>query len=899
MKTKINRRDHLKTLKWILLLALIPASLASAQSIPIPDLCGTGRNTGCTGLQPIVSVDAHWKLATPYPTTPSSQPGPVTSPQTLIYGDAYVNPPNGAWLMPNGPTTLWITPQVTSSPGGNYVYQTTFTIPSGYDPATASISGWWSSDNEGIAAWLNSNTPLTGFPLPAAGPPGGFDAMTNFTITHGVAGATFQPGPNKLTFQLRNRGQGGIDNNPTATGLRVEFTQSSVVPCVQPPSSMVAWWPLDETSGSVVVDFAGVNTNNGSAIPGPIGPPSFPASVPAEVGTGLEFPAATVPNPGPLGYVEVPSDLEVNFGTSDFTIDAWIKPTDQNSIQPIVDKLDLNAPPNKGYAFFVQSGKLLLRIGPDNGSGLVGAVSTGSVTYGVWNHVAVTVRRSDPNFPNNPVVTFYINGVLGGSGPPPGPGMNPTNNINGATPLWIGGNSRLAGGGANVSLGDIVIDELEFFKRELGQQEIQNISNAGPGGKCKCVLAPSGGTLWLPFDETSGTTSANLYTGGNNGTQINNPTVTNGYVYHSLCFDGSTQYVTVPDYAAINPGAGNFSIDAWVKRDPASGNSPPRIIVDKRAAANAPGYSLAVSFGHLILQLNDGLFTNYSDTGVVPADNQWHFVAVTVNRTSTTGGQFYVDCNPTGMFDPTGRPNSLNNTGAFQVGASVVGGNSPWLGCIDEVEFFPRVLTPTEIQSICNAGRFGKCKPVPTVVSAVSRKVCNGTNYDIPLPLTCPSEGVECRSGGSSKDYTIVVTFNAAVDVTGTPQAEVICRTGANACVGTGGTCDQNGIVMIGNGGTTITVPLTKVDNAQNIKVRINGVNGTTDVTIPMGILIGDVNGSHSVNATDVSQTKVRVGQPVDATNFRSDVNANCAINSTDVAIVKSNSGVSIPDCCP
>src|SRR5207245_6491004 len=81
-----------------------------------------------------------------------------------------------------------------------------------------------------------------------------------------------------------------------------------------------------------------------------------------------------------------------------------------------------------------------------------------------------------------------------------------------------------------------------------------------------CVPPPAGMTLWLPFDETSGTTSANLYPGGNNGTQINAPTVTSGYVANSLCFDGSSQYVVVPDYSAINPGTGDLSIDAWVKR---------------------------------------------------------------------------------------------------------------------------------------------------------------------------------------------------------------------------------------------------------------------------------------------------------------------------------------------
>ena len=227
MKIKINRRDHLKTLKCLLLLALMPASLAFAQSIPIANLCGTGRNPACNGLQPIGSVDAHWNLATPYPTSPSGQPVPL--PSTLTYGPAYVNTPNGSWLA-NGPDTQWITPQVTTSLGGNYVYETTFDIPSGYDPATATISGWWSSDNEGIAVWLN-DTLLAGFPLPG---PSGFNAMTNFTIAQGVAGATFRPCSNKLFFVLRNRGVGGVDANPTDTGLRVQFTGSAVLPLPPP-----------------------------------------------------------------------------------------------------------------------------------------------------------------------------------------------------------------------------------------------------------------------------------------------------------------------------------------------------------------------------------------------------------------------------------------------------------------------------------------------------------------------------------------------------------------------------------------------------------------------------------------------------------------------------------------
>ena len=188
---------------------------------PIADLDHTGINPAGTGLQPLGSTDAHWTLATPYPTSASGQPVPL--PSTLTFGPAFVNSPDGAWLA-DGPNSQWITPTNLSNPGGNYIYQTTFHIPSGYDPTTASITGWWSSDNEGIAVWLN-DSPLAGFPLPG---PASFNAMTSFTISNGVAGATFQPGLNKLSFQVRNRGGGGIDTNSTDTGLRVEFTNSVV-----------------------------------------------------------------------------------------------------------------------------------------------------------------------------------------------------------------------------------------------------------------------------------------------------------------------------------------------------------------------------------------------------------------------------------------------------------------------------------------------------------------------------------------------------------------------------------------------------------------------------------------------------------------------------------------------
>ena len=90
-------------------------------------------------------------------------------------------------------------------------------------------------------------------------------------------------------------------------------------------------------------------------------------------------------------------------------------------------------------------------------------------------------------------------------------------------------------------------------------------------------------------------------------------------------------------------------------------------------------------------------------------------------------------------------------------------------------------------------------------------------------------------------------------------------------------------------------VPLTNVANSRTIQVTPNGVNGSTNVVVPQSVLIDDTNGNGTVNASDVSQTKSRVGHAVDGTNFRSDVNANGYIDVVDVSIAKSSAGTGLP----
>jgi hypothetical protein len=182
----------------------------------------------------------------------------------------------------------------------------------------------------------------------------------------------------------------------------------------------------------------------------------------------------------------------------------------------------------------------------------------------------------------------------------------------------------------------------------------------------------------------------------------------------------------------------------------------------------------------------------------------------------------------------------------------------------------------------------------PLVQSAVSRKTHGAAGiFDTNLPFT-GTPGVECRNGGATNDFTIIVTCATNVNVTGSPQAEVSVGTG---CIGSAGTCTGN----VSINGNIVTIPLTNITNAQTINVRLNGVSSAvadapgTDFTVPMSILIGDTNGNGAVNASDVALAKSRIGQSINATNFRADVNANGTINATDVSIVKSRVGGGLP----
>jgi hypothetical protein len=252
---------------------------------------------------------------------------------------------------------------------------------------------------------------------------------------------------------------------------------------------------------------------------------------------------------------------------------------------------------------------------------------------------------------------------------------------------------------------------------------------------------------WWPLDETSGTTAFDIAGVPTNGTHVNGPAPGPGMVAGALNFDGVNDYVQVADHPSLNFGQGNLSIDAWIRTSAASGV---QILLDKRVeGATVQGYSFFLGNGTLGFQLAQGVgspicstapgasCTNYG-SGAFVANGQWRHVAVTVDRSSPTGGRFYVDGAHVATFDPTFRLGSLTNTSPLRMGSRSSTVTGLYRGALDEVELFPRVLTPAEVRSIYLAGRSGKCK-TPSTPTATATATHTSTPTATRTPTRTPT----------------------------------------------------------------------------------------------------------------------------------------------------------------
>src|SRR5438477_903506 len=352
--------------------------------------------------------------------------------------------------------------------------------------------------------------------------------------------------------------------------------------CTKAPGGMISWWKAEANAND------NADSNNGTFN----GTPAYSAG---EVGQAFSFDGNS--------YVRIPDNTNLHF-SNQFTLDAWVYPTDLSGAPIIFSKFGAS---NFSYELHLYSGGAVRSNISGDGTTYDSLISDpGVVSTNSWAHVTTTFNAGDWR--------IYVNGVEVAS-----KSSTVTSIYTGTSDLLIGSDT------SNFFKG--LIDEAEVFGRALTGSEVRKIYDAGSKGKCPCTPPPSGLVSWWPAD-----LNPFDYQDNNHGMLVGGATYANGEVGDAFSFDGTSGHVSVPHNANQSILAA-ISIDAWVMK---KGNCTNNCIVlmkqtDDNACCDMLRYGLIViEPTHAVdFAFNTGSWQDvvYSNTTI--QDNVWYHIAGT------------------------------------------------------------------------------------------------------------------------------------------------------------------------------------------------------------------------------------------------------------------------------
>ena len=250
-----------------------------------------------------------------------------------------------------------------------------------------------------------------------------------------------------------------------------------------------------------------------------------------------------------------------------------------------------------------------------------------------------------------------------------------------------------------------------------------------------CVDAGAAATLYWPFDEGSGLTTADTSGHNNTGQLIGGVTWTTGKYGKALQFDGSTGYVN----AGNNPSTNILTMAAWVKMDTAGNDQK----VGGNQSGDAGGYKMSIYGTKVEFEVRDtqnNVYLNRSVSGgTLLTLGCWYHVAGVYNAQNNSI-KTYVN----GALD-----RELDNVPDNALGSttgSFIMGREPWTtptrffdGAIEDVRVYDRALSDQEIKTLASTSVH-----IRVVSSLNSRPGQSGTvdfisSAPTPLPPLAPA----------------------------------------------------------------------------------------------------------------------------------------------------------------
>jgi hypothetical protein len=434
---------------------------------------------------------------------------------------------------------------------------------------------------------------------------------------------------------------------------------------------LIGYWPMEEGSGTGLGDFSG-NKNDGTLTNMASPATAISGWGNGKFGKGLNF-------DGTNDYVV----RSVNGTTlTQLTVSFWVRPSGTVSGQRGIFQ----------WANSLSSGDPFILVARESNTENLRFYVDGNyqintpVSNNVW--VFITLKLDTNN-----LWTFYVNGQSVGSYQDDAAHANK----NFASSVYFGN------GYDGYFYGSI--DDARIYSRALSGDEIYSLykSNQTAGAKAQTSLVSNGLVGYWPFggnDINWGTGQVFDASGnGNTGNMINMSTSSSpviGKVGQGLNFDGSNDYLEfTPSTSLFN---GDYTLSMWLY---------PR-------NTSKENYILGADYNNnpsvLFYIFSDGKFrfdergagTNFVIDGTNPLSvNKWQHVVVTRSGTTVYS---YID----GVLDDTGTSLGLNmNTNKHQLGYALPRNKAGtyYDGLIDEVRFYNRTLSSSEILQLYRAGQ--------------------------------------------------------------------------------------------------------------------------------------------------------------------------------------------------
>ena len=256
-------------------------------------------------------------------------------------------------------------------------------------------------------------------------------------------------------------------------------------------------------------------------------------------------------------YLTAPDNAAWDFGTGDFTIETWVYPTTSGTQRVIASAFSSSG--NNGWSFEFTSGNLITLYA----QGAFRATSSTAVLANTWTHIAVS--RSGTS------LRIFINGVLSAS-------ATDSTNITGST-----GTMTIAA----TPSGTAVFTGYQSNFRVVTGTAVYTAAFTPPTSPLTAIANTSLLTCQSNRFRDASSNNFAITVNGDTSVQAFSPFApTAAYsaatVGGSGYFDGSGDYLTVPDNAAYEVGSDNFTEEFWIYPTSASMTGS---IIDKRSSA--------------------------------------------------------------------------------------------------------------------------------------------------------------------------------------------------------------------------------------------------------------------------------------------------------------------------